>query len=81
MTGETLQLKILERRNVPNFSLPQFPECLLILSILQDTFDEKINIHMEKVTRVKRRKSIMSEVYQLPKIDVSIVIYSVILKL
>lgn len=81
MTDETLQLKILERRNVPNFPLPQFPECLLILSILQDTFDEKINIHMEKVTRAKRRKSMMSEVYQLPKIDVSIVIYSVILKL
>lgn len=54
MTGETLQLKILERRNVPNSPLPQFPECLLILSTLQDTFDEKINIHMEKVTRVKR---------------------------
>ena len=54
MTGETLQLKILKRRNFPNFPLPQFPECLLILSILQDTFDEKINIHMEKVTRVKR---------------------------
>ena len=81
MTGETLQLKILERRNVPNFPLPQFPECLLILSILQETYDEKINIHMEKVTTVKRIKSIMSQVYQLPKIHVSIVVYSVILKL
>ena len=81
MTNETLQLKILERRNVPNFPLPQFPECLLILSILQETYDEKINIHMEKVTTVKRIKSIMSQVYQLPKIHVSIVVYSVILKL